>query len=80
MKKAQLLAVVDATHIAEDEMHRHIVNTTMLGAFARATGLFDIEDFRKPITERFGDRSAEVNVQAIKRAWETVIVEEESGE
>jgi pyruvate ferredoxin oxidoreductase gamma subunit len=35
---------VDASHIAIEEMGREITNTPMLGAFARATGLFDIDD------------------------------------
>jgi len=40
---------VDASHIAIAEMGREITNTPMLGAFARATGLFDIEDLAEQL-------------------------------
>jgi pyruvate ferredoxin oxidoreductase gamma subunit len=35
---------IDASHIAIEEMGREITNTPMIGALAKATGLFDIDD------------------------------------
>ena len=43
---------VDAGHIAIEESGRGITNTPMLGAFARATGLFDLEDMADPLPHR----------------------------
>lgn len=67
---------VNASHIAIEEMGREITNTPMLGAFARATGLFDIEDLAEQLRAWFGKKiSAEVieaNVRAMRRAAEEV--------
>ena len=67
---------VDASHIAIEEMGREITNTPMLGAFARATGLFDAQALSEQIKEWFGSKvAAEVvkaNVQALTRAAEEV--------
>ena len=67
---------VGASHIAIEEMGREITNTPMLGAFARATGLFDIEDLSEQLRAWFGKKiSAEIveaNVRAMRRAAEEV--------
>jgi len=63
---------VDASHIAIEEMGREITNTPMLGAFARATGLFDIDDLAKQLRAWFGKKiskeAIEANVRAMERA------------
>jgi pyruvate ferredoxin oxidoreductase gamma subunit len=63
---------VDASHIAIEEMGREITNTPMLGAFARATGLFNIEDLAVQLRAWFGKRisaaAIEANVRAMQRA------------
>ena len=63
---------VDASHIAIEEMGREITNTPMLGAFARATGLFDVEDLAEQLRAWFGKklsaRAVEDNVRAMQRA------------
>jgi pyruvate ferredoxin oxidoreductase gamma subunit len=68
--------VVDASHIAIEEMGREITNTPMLGAFARATGLFKIEDLAEQLRAWFGKKisaeAVESNVRALKRAAEEV--------
>jgi pyruvate ferredoxin oxidoreductase gamma subunit len=67
---------VDASHIAIEEMGREITNTPMIGAFARATGLFDIDDLVEQLRAWFGKKiTAELvdaNVRALRRAAEEV--------
>ena len=65
---------VDASHIAIETLGREITNTPMLGAFARATGLFDvealIEQTRYKLGAKFREDVVEANVAAIRRACE----------
>ena len=65
---------VDASHIAIDELGREITNTPMLGAFAKATGLFEMEDLIEQVRAWFGKKlsteAVEANVRALKRAAE----------
>jgi len=67
---------VDASHIAIEEMGREITNTPMLGAFARATGLFDMGDLAEQLRAWFGKKisaeAIEANVRAMHRAAEEV--------
>jgi pyruvate ferredoxin oxidoreductase gamma subunit len=63
---------VDASHIAIEEMGREITNTPMLGAFAQATGIFEIGDLVEQLRAWFGKKLAaeavEANVRAMRRA------------
>jgi pyruvate ferredoxin oxidoreductase gamma subunit len=63
---------VDASHIAIEEMGREITNTPMIGAFAKATGLFDLDALIEQTRQRFAKSMTteviEANVRAIKRA------------
>jgi len=63
---------VDASHIAIEEMGREITNTPMLGAFARATGLFTVEDLAEQLRAWFkgklSARAVDDNVRAMERA------------
>jgi pyruvate ferredoxin oxidoreductase gamma subunit len=67
---------VDASHIAIEEMGREITNTPMLGAFARATGLFEMEALIEQVRDWFGSKVSpkvvESNVRALRRAAEEV--------
>ena len=67
---------VDASHIAIEEMGRKITNTPMLGAFARATGLFDVDALAEQLRAWFGKKitaeAVEANVKALRRAAEQV--------
>jgi pyruvate ferredoxin oxidoreductase gamma subunit len=67
---------VNASHIAIEEMGREITNTPMLGAFAQATGIFDIEELAEQLRAWFGKKisseAIEANVRAMKRAAEEV--------
>ena len=68
------LALVDALKIAR-EVGIPVVNTTMLGALLRATGVVKLESLIEPLKERF-DRLAERNIDAMKRAFEETVVKE----
>lgn len=61
------LAVVNANHIAREEIGRVITNTTMLGALIKATGLVGVDKLHDALNERFG-RIATKNVKAFNRA------------
>ncbi len=67
---------VDASHIAIDELGREITNTPMLGAFAQATGLFEMQALSEQVRAWFGKKlSSEVidaNVRALKRAAQEI--------
>ncbi|MBN1180470.1 MAG: 2-oxoacid:acceptor oxidoreductase family protein [Anaerolineae bacterium] len=70
------VCTVDASHIAIEEMGRDITNTPMLGAFASATGIFDIDDLAEKLRAWFGKKISpemvEANVRAMRRAAEEV--------
>jgi pyruvate ferredoxin oxidoreductase gamma subunit len=67
---------VNASHIAIEEMGREITNTPMLGAFARATGLFETKALVEQVREWFGSKVSsevvEANIRALRRATEEV--------
>lgn len=69
------IAAVDANTIAQQELGRVIVNTTMLGALIKATGIITIEDIKAPIMERFGAKLGERNLKALERAYHEVKIE-----
>ena len=69
------VAAVDATKIAKEILGVNIVNTTMLGALLRATGVVDIESLAEPLQDRFG-RLAERNMNAMKAAFEQTGIKE----
>jgi pyruvate ferredoxin oxidoreductase gamma subunit len=68
---------VDASHIAIEEMGRDITNTPMLGAFAQATGIFDMEELAEQLRAWFGRRipasAVEANVRAMRRAAQEML-------
>ncbi len=69
------LAMVDATKIARELLGVPIVNTAMLGALLRATGVVKLESLFEPLERRFG-RQAERNINAMKRAFDETIIKE----
>ncbi len=69
------LAVVDALKIARELLGVPIVNTTMLGALIKTTGVVKIESLTKPPEERF-DRLAERNINAMKKAFQETAIKE----
>ena len=71
------LATVDATTIARELLGVPIVNTSMVGALLRATGVVRLESLFEPLRQRFG-RLAERNINAMKRAYEETLVRSKS--
>jgi len=69
------LAAVDATGIARELLGVNIVNTTMLGALVKVSGVVNIDSLIEPLDERFG-RLAERNINAMKKAYEDTIIKE----
>lgn len=68
---------VNASHIAIEEIGREITNTPMIGALARATGLFEIDDLIEQTRKRFAKLMMkqdiiDANVRAMRRAVEEV--------
>jgi pyruvate ferredoxin oxidoreductase gamma subunit len=72
------LAIVNATSIAREMIGVPIVNTTMLGALVKATGIIELESLTEPLKERFGAR-AKGNIDACHRAYEETEIGELSG-
>lgn len=60
----------DATALANDVLGRDIVNTAMLGVFAKVTGKVSLESLLKVLDEKFSGRLAELNKQIVKRAYD----------
>ena len=73
--KKYRLAIIDATKIARELLGVPIVNTTMLGALLRVTGVVKLESLIDPLRQRFG-RLAERNISAMKKAFDEVVVKE----
>jgi pyruvate ferredoxin oxidoreductase gamma subunit len=67
------LLVIDATQIALEEMGLPITNTTLMGAFAAASGEIAIDALKDAIAERFPGKLAETNFAAAKRAYNMVL-------
>jgi len=65
---------VDANKIALEILGRPIVNTVMLGAFAKATDLISLENLVVSIKERFEGELKKKNVLAVKRAYKETVV------
>ncbi len=74
-KVKQKLATIDATKIARELLGVPIVNTTMVGALIKATGVVKLESLIEPLQHRFG-HLAERNINAMKKAYEETLVKE----
>jgi len=68
------VAAVNATKIALDVLGVPIVNMAMLGALLRVTGVVSMENIEKAVLETFGGRIGELNVEAVRRAFNLVEV------
>ncbi len=69
------IATVDAASIAREVIGAPIVNTTMIGALVRATGIVKPESLVAPLSKRFGRLGAK-NISAMKMAYEKTAVKE----
>jgi len=68
------LFVIDATKIALDEIGKNIVNTVILGAFAKSSGLISLEGLRKAVKQKFapkGQKLVDKNISAVTKAYNT---------
>ncbi|MBI5347138.1 MAG: pyruvate ferredoxin oxidoreductase subunit gamma [Candidatus Aenigmarchaeota archaeon] len=63
---------IDATQVALDVIGKPIVNTVMLGAFAKATGVITLKSLEKAIYGRFSGKIADSNIAAVRKAYEVL--------
>ena len=61
---------IDATGIALDMLGRNIVNTIILGYFAKTTNVVTIDSLLEVIKETFPGKIGELNAEATKKAYE----------
>ncbi|RZN38346.1 MAG: pyruvate synthase, partial [Methanophagales archaeon ANME-1-THS] len=73
LKAVNKVAVVDAMSIAKEILGLPIVNTTMIGALIKATGLVKLDSLGEPMHERFGKVAAK-NIEAMRRAYDETVV------
>jgi pyruvate ferredoxin oxidoreductase gamma subunit len=68
------IATADATRVCRDlgliVAGLTVVNTAIMGAFIRATGMVDMASVEKVIRERFSDSSVDINLAAIRKTYE----------
>ncbi|MFA6049315.1 MAG: pyruvate ferredoxin oxidoreductase subunit gamma [Candidatus Micrarchaeia archaeon] len=63
---------VDAYAIAKEKIGRPIVNTAVLGALSRATGMVTLDSLKKAVAERFPPAIAEKNVAALQACYDSL--------
>lgn len=63
---------VDATEIAMEHIERPIMNTALLGAFASASGIIELESIEEVIMAEFPGDIGERNVAASTDAYQVV--------
>jgi pyruvate ferredoxin oxidoreductase gamma subunit len=61
---------IDATKLAMDILEKPIVNTAMLGAFAKATGLISLESLIEAVGEKFEGEAKKRNLDLVRKAYE----------
>ncbi|HTY52329.1 MAG TPA: 2-oxoacid:acceptor oxidoreductase family protein, partial [Methanomicrobiales archaeon] len=66
------LIAVDATGIALETLGVPITNTTLMGAFAAASGEITMEAMEHAIRHRFPEEIAKKNIEAARRAYQLV--------
>ncbi len=83
LKETFRIATCDALSIAGEAnltiSGAPIVNTPMVGAFARATGLVSIENIEKALNKKMPWKKASINYSAAKTAYERTMVEQLRG-
>jgi len=70
--KSKKLYFSPATEIAMKIIGRNIVNTVILGAFAKHSGLISLPSLEKAIKEKFQDKGEEIirkNIEAVRMAY-----------
>jgi 2-oxoisovalerate ferredoxin oxidoreductase gamma subunit len=69
-QNTDVLAVVDATEIAIQEVGRPITNTVMLGALIQATGWVKLESILETFKQYFNQKLLESNSRCARRGME----------
>ncbi|GAB4312666.1 MAG: hypothetical protein Kow0069_13440 [Promethearchaeota archaeon] len=69
-------AIVDATGMAVEALGRPITNTAILGALAKVSGLFTLEDLKRAISYQFRGTLVEKNVTLVRAVYEKVEIHE----
>jgi pyruvate ferredoxin oxidoreductase gamma subunit len=63
---------IDATKIALEVLGLPIENTTLMGAFAAASGEIELDALKEALKERFPSALAEKNIKAAETAYNKV--------
>jgi pyruvate ferredoxin oxidoreductase gamma subunit len=66
--------ILDATAIALEKIGRNIVNTVILGALSRSTGIITLKSLKKAIEQKFAQKGKKIinkNIGAIEKAYNT---------
>jgi pyruvate ferredoxin oxidoreductase gamma subunit len=74
---ADRLLTVAATEIAIKHVGRPVPNVPLLGGFAAASGLIQLDSVAKAIRDKFSGKVAEGNIAAATEAYNIVIAEKE---
>lgn len=61
--------IFNATQLALDMIGKPIVNTAMLGAFAKMTGLVSLESLKRATGDRFPGKVGEANQKLVEEAY-----------
>ena len=73
--EAMTVATADVSTIAGSVgLPTGIINSGVIGLFAKATGLLELEPLLEAITEEFEGRNPEKNVEAARLAYEKTII------
>jgi pyruvate ferredoxin oxidoreductase gamma subunit len=68
------ISTVDATNIALKWLKANIVNTAILGAVIKTTGIVNVETVINVIKNRFHGKIGEANGEAVKEAYDSTLV------
>ncbi|MCR4335040.1 MAG: 2-oxoacid:acceptor oxidoreductase family protein [archaeon] len=77
--KTKRVFTVDATKVALKHFKKLILNTVMLGAFCKVTGVVKLESVKRAIREKLGgkfpEKMVEANINAIQEIYDNMEVE-----
>jgi len=72
LRAREKVFTIPANDIAMKTIGRPLGNTTLIGAFAAATGEIKLETILEAIKQRFSGKAAEANIQAIRQGYEFI--------
>ncbi|MEM0044362.1 MAG: 2-oxoacid:acceptor oxidoreductase family protein [Sulfolobales archaeon] len=73
-RKDLRIAKVDATSIALEIFKRAIVNTVVIGSLLRIFTKISLEDVEKAIYHKFPENLARLNVEAVRKGYEKMVI------